>query len=154
MHMFATCEHDSTQRPTGCRPQPFGRSSCQALDSRHLDTDTEVVSRSPYSPAGHVGGVGALAGTVGVSDLEDGADRAAVLARRAVHADVVEPAVLGVGVQRVRADAVTLSRALEAVGQLCRTEVRLRYRPRSSNVTHILSYKYVCNSSRQIGAPA
>lgn len=76
------------------------------------------------SPAGNVLGVLAHAGALGVADLEDGADGAAVLAGHALHADVVLAAVLGVGVAgegAAGAGDLTGSGAGEAVGDLCET---------------------------------
>uniref|UniRef100_A0A8D8C2G2 (northern house mosquito) hypothetical protein n=1 Tax=Culex pipiens TaxID=7175 RepID=A0A8D8C2G2_CULPI len=52
--------------------------------------------------SGNILGIFAVSGSVSVSDLEHGSDRASVLAGHSLQADVVLTAVLGVGMSRER----------------------------------------------------
>lgn len=65
-------------------------------------------------------GIGAEATDVVIADLEDGAERAAVLAGVAVHADVVFAAIFGVSVAAEGAGRdVGVLRAAESASDFC-----------------------------------
>lgn len=74
------------------------------------------------SPSGNVLGILASAATVGVADLEDGADRAAVFPGNALEAYVVLSAILRMGVSAEAAGCTThfaRGRTRETSGDLC-----------------------------------
>lgn len=77
-----------------------------------------TTSEDSNLPSGYIFGVFAVAGAVGVADLEDGSDRAPVLAGYALQADVIFAAIIGVSVSRKGAGVAHFSwgRAAEASG--------------------------------------
>lgn len=82
---------------------------------RHIDDNI-------YSPSGNVLGILAGAATVGVADLEDGADRATVLPGDALETYVILSAVLRMGVSAEAAGCAAHfagGRTRETTGNLC-----------------------------------
>jgi len=77
------------------------------------------------SPSGNILGIFTSTATVGVADLEDGADRAAVFPGDALQANVVLSAILRMGVSAEAAGCAAhfaCSRTRETSGDLCATQ--------------------------------
>lgn len=90
--------------------------------SREMNFTARLVREGPCLPSGYVLRILAGAATIGIADLEDGADRAAVFPGDALETYVVFSAVLRMGVSAEAAGCTahfTRGRTRETSGDLC-----------------------------------